>query len=449
MTTTGRIEDRGRQAGAAACPPIVRRLAWAAVVWMAWLGLSGCMIRTPASVDRYQIDGPRADGTVLVDWPARYTQPLVEMADRPKDLRRASDVLTPQRRRERLIGVPGETKPGRTRFHGVYGQGVISELVAEPSAQLRTESDVTYRRSVLAFVTTNLPPETFDSYIRWQDQGVPVEPLGVTYLIIREPAESPSRGVVMHVTSVYPDSPYERAVKLALLRRGWTVIDVDGATGLFRSPRGMFLIDKEKGVEPTARSVARAVDRRLAEWAYAAEAMFEYLDDRGGATPSKPAVLVGCSLGAIAAPTIVARLPDRFEAAVLIGGGANVLKITQRSSLTDAGLELLTTGGSLSSSDRHELFDRYLDASRLDPHHTAAAMGGIPVLVVHAIFDRIVPASTGRALYEQLDRPERWSFPVGHLGLFWLLPSQSARIAEWIGAQVPSDPAADGAEERE
>ena len=47
-----------------------------------------------------------------------------------------------------------------------------------------------------------------------------------------------------------------------------------------------------------------------------------------------------------------------------------------------------------------------------------------------------MPAASGRLLYERLGRPERWSYPLGHYGLFALLPSQSKKIADWVEAAV-------------
>ena len=58
------------------------------------------------------------------------------------------------------------------------------------------------------------------------------------------------------------------------------------------------------------------------------------------------------------------------------------------------------------------------------------------MLLLHAAFDRIVPASTGDELYRRSGRPERWTYPLGHLGLFWWLPTQASRITAWVDDAV-------------
>lgn len=412
---------------------------------------TGCMVRTPPSPDRYMV-ADRAPAAVSDDigrWPARYIEPLLTIANRPVHLRSREDEPSFKRRRERLIGQPDEDRPGMTRFHGVYGRGIISELVRVASTYSTDDGDVPYRRSMYAFVSTAYDGETFLQRADLEDHGVPSDPLTVTYFILREPIDMPVRGVVFHVASVYPDSPYERALKFELLSRGWLVIDCDRASSMFASPGLMFAVltdntddtdgpadEADRGLRRAARSIARGLDDRMVEWAYAVEGMLAFLDSSERQLDRAPVVIVGCSLGAIATPTIVARQPDRFDATVLIGGGANALEISQRSSLTNAGIELLQIGSPLTTSQRRELYSMYLRSSRFDPYHTAAHLHHLPVLVLDAMFDRMVPASTGRALYERLGRPERWSYPVGHAGLFWLLPSQRGRIADWIERAV-------------
>ena len=68
-----------------------------------------------------------------------------------------------------------------------------------------------------------------------------------------------------------------------------------------------------------------------------------------------------------------------------------------------------------------------LRESQLDPYHTAGAIRELPVLMLHARYDQIVPASAGELLYQRLGQPERWSFASGHLGLFMLLPFKAGR----------------------
>jgi hypothetical protein len=134
-------------------------------------------------------------------------------------------------------------------------------------------------------------------------------------------------------------------------------------------------------------------------------------------------------------------MPDRFSAAVFVGAGANLLKLSQTSDLTDAGIRLLWENDTGNAADRHRLYDTYLTASHLDPYHTARTMTGKPVLVVQAAFDSTVSAAGGELLWERLERPERWVFTGGHRLLFWRLKDQSVPIADWIDhATAPVSP---------
>ena len=90
----------------------------------------------------------------------------------------------------------------------------------------------------------------------------------------------------------------------------------------------------------------------------------------------------------------------------------------------------------LSRRERGQLAQHVLPLSKLDPYHTAESLHGVPTLMLQASLDRIVSASSGRLLYEALGRPERWSYPLGHIGLFAVLPAQAGRIADWVEAKV-------------
>ena len=45
--------------------------------------------------------------------------------------------------------------------------------------------------------------------------------------------------------------------------------------------------------------------------------------------------------------------------------------------------------------------------------------------------DSTVPAECGRLLWERMDRPERYTYTLGHRLLFWTLGNQAKRIADW------------------
>ncbi len=78
------------------------------------------------------------------------------------------------------------------------------------------------------------------------------------------------------------------------------------------------------------------------------------------------------------------------------------------------------------------LRDPYLEASRLDPYHTAPLLRGRPVLQAHGTSDTWVPASSGELLYELLDRPDQLVMSGGHELLFYFLPDKAEFIADWV-----------------
>lgn len=183
--------------------------------------------------------------------------------------------------------------------------------------------------------------------------------------------------------------------------------------------------------------VAAITDDRLAEVAYAVEAILAHVEEADPALARLPRVLVGCSAGAMAAPAVAARIPGRFAACVLVGGGANLLDIALRTSFAEARPRIRWATDRDESDQRREAVEAYLSRVALDPVRTAPALRGTRSLVIHATFDAIVPSARGLDLWEALGRPERWNFTGGHLGLFVLLPDQAEPVHEWLVENVP------------
>jgi len=181
-----------------------------------------------------------------------------------------------------------------------------------------------------------------------------------------------------------------------------------------------------------AKEVAATMDNYAADYAYAVEGVLEYLHQTQPELNQRPLVITGYSAGALALPTIAARLENRVDAAVLVGGGANAVGILVNGSITNVVSTIRKAGDGHILPDLRALPDEYLKHSKFDPYHTAPLLAGKPVLFLQGTMDRIIPRQNGDLLYERLNRPERWSYPLGHIPLFWVLPSQSNRIADWI-----------------
>lgn len=251
-----------------------------------------------------------------------------------------------------------------------------------------------------------------------------------TQIRLREPEHRRPIGLVIHMAGL-GSVEYEQPVIDELLARGWAVVRIATPSVWWYESKPV-VIKTAADIEPTGERLARTIDDLVAEPAYAAEAALEYLAERRPDIPQKPLVMVGCSAGALASPAVVARMPEKFAAVVLVGAGANLLKLSQTSDLTDGGIRLMWADGVGNVSERARLYDTYLMNSHLDPYHTARTMTDKPVLVVQAALDSTVSAAGGELLWERLERPERWIFTGGHRLLFWRLKDQAKPIADWI-----------------
>lgn len=204
-------------------------------------------------------------------------------------------------------------------------------------------------------------------------------------------------------------------------------------------------IERDADVETVGRVIASETDQALASNAYAVEAVLEYLNaERPDLAPKAhniPVVIVGMSAGALAAPAAAVRVRDQIAAVVLVGGGADLFRISQESTLTDGGIEIFRGKRRVPRSVREQIDAAYLTATRLDPYHTAPLLAGLPVLQVHAYWDGWVPEETGEMLYARLGRPDRIGFLGGHSTLFLFLPGRSGQIMDWIeGVTIPNLP---------
>lgn len=271
-----------------------------------------------------------------------------------------------------------------------------------------------------------------------------------THMRVFEPsatAGAEPRGVMIHLSSL-AGFEYEKPVIQELCNAGWLILQVDPSTA--RRQESPVNADAATDLQEPAKRLAHIIDNRIAEVAYAAEAGLDFLQDTRPDLDGLPVVIAGYSAGALVAPSVATLLHDRIDAVVLVGAGANLLNISRRSSLTNGGISVKWTGADNHSDDPSKppvieaawrrLEDAYLSNSHLDPYVTAPYIVDKPVLMLHGIFDDIIPADTGELLYERLGKPERVNFTLGHRGLFWRLPTQAGMIARWLDQQIPPAP---------
>lgn len=232
-----------------------------------------------------------------------------------------------------------------------------------------------------------------------------------------------------------PTSEYRAAVQADENAQAAARLNVE----LMALHRGSFQVCEERSVEPVAREIAAQVDDLLAEHAYAAEAALDFAHEAHPELAELPTAVIGFSAGSLVAPAAAVRLIDHIDAVVLIGAGANFMRIVQDSDQMDGGLRIRCGDDPVPAALMAQLEQRYLEFVRLDPYQLAPHLRHKPVLLVRAVFDAWVPASAGRLLRDRLGSPSRLTHFGGHGTLFYFLPGQATRIARWLDDVVTRD----------
>jgi hypothetical protein len=261
------------------------------------------------------------------------------------------------------------------------------------------------------------------------------------------PATKRAIGTLLYLGSIDVNSAGETKMLQLARDRGWNVLACSIGMDYMMPER--IVVDDHGSTR-----LARRIDNHLADRAYAMEALIAYLQSHRPDMLVGPRVIVGMSAGAIALPTVVARIGP-VDAAVVIGGGENVAEIiadsplfSQHIELVDVRLEASPQGDRNvkllpceNPKKRAEFVAAVLRKSKIDPRHAAAALKDAPVLMVQAKYDDIVPAAAGQSMYESLDRPERWHYRTGHIGLTLLMPWKIDYVLDWMATQTAREAA--------
>lgn len=394
-------------------------------IWVMVQGLTACVTRMPAAPERGRsIHAP--DPLPPEVWPARYVDPVVEYTreidlaflpgtGKPSSYRDSKEAEMLLRANERGY------LAGLFICRGAYRNGIVYQYGFDQGME-------TYRVLVNA-----LPPEEFDQLFH-SCEAAEDETAALGRWTFKLPkTQKPARGLIVHQISL-AGAPYEAPVIDALRLRGWAVLSAipDGFT---------FEIWEGDEARPSRlvgpARFAQRFDHYAADSAYAVESMLAYFAEFRPDVPRDPLVFLGFSLGALTVPTVAARLDSGVDAAVIVGGGANAGRILVDGDLTGPSRRYLRQKLGSGVAKRLRTYpQQHLEHARLDPYHTAPYLIDTPVLVLQAAFDRIVPAATGDVLYERLGQPDRWTYSLGHFGLFWWLPTQAEAIADWIDRAV-------------
>ena len=422
------------------------RRSWLAAAALSCLVLGGCASRTSPSAERTLV-GSRPAPIAEEDWPRRaqsvfpLTAPTTGRTESAL-IDRAVTFFIPQddwRAWQRSM----EAGAAMRRV-GMIGRGHLSEVVT-PHA---TEGEHAGRpvgtewTSLLLFFTSSEDDDLPYTPVRKGAilSGGPALESSLTTMRYFQARKAPVRGLVVHLTGIR-GCESETYIAREFTSRGWAVLSIPPPSkAVEHESLGHWTerpIDREEGIDAAARRMARLTDWGMAEWAYAAEAGVKHLQATHEELRGAPVVGVGCSIGALALPATAARLGD-LSAAVLVAGGGPVLRILHESDATAVEAKVRWTDRALREDEWTRLIEVTREESRLDPTKAAEFLRVMPVLQVHAAMDGIVPADTGDELYEALGRPERWSFPVGHVGMFVVLPFLIGEVADWIEAHVPA-----------
>ncbi len=202
-------------------------------------------------------------------------------------------------------------------------------------------------------------------------------------------------------------------------------------------PTTGFEVVPETDLRAHGQMIARMVDERLAEHAYAAQALIEESDRTFPDLADKPIVVMGFSAGSLMTPAIAQRLretfPDRQIAIIMVGGGGDLLSTSIGSTFTDGGIDLEPRDGPKpTQSQLDELVTHYRAASKLDPLTLAPVIRDLPTLHLYAARDTVVPTSSARAFNEAHGHVDRLVHPLNHETLFYFAAGEAGRIKSWL-----------------
>ncbi|MEX2217856.1 MAG: prolyl oligopeptidase family serine peptidase, partial [Phycisphaerales bacterium] len=280
----------------------------------------------------------------------------------------------------------------------------------------------------------------FVSARTWQSRQEPevrTLVLSRTWFALYEPTRAGDpAGVALVMPGLFntPEPVIEHLIE-QFRKRGWAVLRMMAQPSRF-TERTTIRIDPQN-LESAAERAAAEMQDRVAECAYAAQAAFQHLGAEKPALAKLPCIAVGMSGGAMTLPSVVALEPQRYAAAVLIAGGADFVTIALESNYRFMVDSIRFDWPEPPTDDQQKaLAALYLQRAPLDSFHTAAALKGKPVLMIHGTHDAAVPAHLGDLLWERLGRPERWSEEAGHEEVFMRLPKKAGDILDWLDKAI-------------
>lgn len=216
----------------------------------------------------------------------------------------------------------------------------------------------------------------------------------------------------------------------ALLKDGWAVVYMFTVLNVPDYSMKVSLKGKDN-----AKAAIDLFDAKYCQVITATKAIREQMMLQLPTLQNLPFVLVGISAGALNTPAVYHELQEEIDAVVLVAGGANMFSIVQDGVFTN--WKFVDEQKNHFSNDALELIEtEYLKTPSRDPYFLAHSLPHERTLIIHAKWDKVVPATNGDLLYERAGKPERWIYPSGHLGLFATFSSHAPEIVDWLNSKM-------------
>lgn len=281
-----------------------------------------------------------------------------------------------------------------------------------------------------------------------------------TWFALYTPRTATAKGLIVLLPGMFgTPQPIVQQFVGELRARGYAVLRTLAHPSRF-TEQVTFGIVESADLKPQAELVARTLTDRAAECAYAVQAALLHTRDTNPTLRDLPVTLVGMSGGAMVAPTVLARSPASFHAAVLIAGGSDFLQVALESNYKDM-IDALhfvwfptrptrpepkprpdgrtpPTAGMMRADDKPspDLLSRFVElyhqAAPLDSVSTGTALRQVHSLFMLADGDKAVPYARGLQLWRAAGKPDRFSVRGGHETLFLFLPGSFSKLIGWI-----------------
>ena len=346
------------------------------------------------------------------------------------------------------------------RSKGLVPATMEADVMLRKGISIQLPAEQTGARAGLVVYLTSIIPNKYEASVvnELRERGwavlsieadtrlrVPADPADLARIPgLQAQVEADSEALDAMIRDMEPGEALKAWSDPALQRRRTEIIKHQTQTmiEIHRIRKGRLECCDEESGRAAGIVLAGAVDELIGDHAMAASAAVRYLQQYRPDVPVRPLVLIGFSAGALSAPAVSARLAaDGFpaNAAVLVGGGADLSTILRETELVGSSIPIQCGDKPVSGRVWKALNEAYQGHTRLDPLKTAPLMAEMPVLQVHAAWDSVVPAKTGRRLYELFGRPDRIDYSLGHVSMFYKLPGVRARIADWVESHVVRD----------